>query len=274
MTSTSPASFRSPMMRGWTSKSPSAPDHAQAALLHGCEMRTAREEGHVLAGLRHARADIAADGACAGDQKSALPHAPRQRLRHRAALDFAGRGARNRLDDVQLLGTLEIGQALLAERQDRGFGLRLRLQDHGGGDFFAPGGMRNAERNSFGDCGMAQQNFVDFTRRDLFAAAIDQFLDAAGEREIAVGIEKALIAGAEPAVGETTSRWLRDCSRSRRPRWGLGSPLRRARPSADDCPAASMMPILTPVPGPTEPGLRAAGGCGFEHIWCDASVMP
>src|ERR1700729_1915326 len=45
-------------------------------------------------------------------------------------------------------------------------------------------------------------------------------------------------------------------------------------PVASRFPASSMMPILTPVPGPTEPGLRSAGGCGFDDIWCEASVIP
>src|SRR5205823_4687810 len=35
-----------------------------------------------------------------------------------------------------------------------------------------------------------------------------------------------------------------------------------------------MMPISGPAATPTEPGLRARGGSGFEAIWCDASVMP
>ena len=35
-----------------------------------------------------------------------------------------------------------------------------------------------------------------------------------------------------------------------------------------------MMPILTPVPMPTVPGLRSAGGSGLDAIWCEASVIP
>ena len=42
----------------------------------------------------------------------------------------------------------------------------------------------------------------------------------------------------------------------------------------DALPASSMMAIRTPVPCPTDPGFRAAGGSGLEDIWCDASVMP
>src|SRR5690606_4358612 len=42
----------------------------------------------------------------------------------------------------------------------------------------------------------------DLARRDLLAAAIDDLLLAAGDGEIALLVEDAEIAGAEPAVGE------------------------------------------------------------------------
>jgi len=45
-------------------------------------------------------------------------------------------------------------------------------------------------------------------------------------------------------------------------------------PGASKLPASSMIAIFTPVPGPTDPGLRAAGGSGFDAIWCDASLIP
>ena len=48
---------------------------------------------------------------------------------------------------------------------------------------------------------MAEQNFVDLARTDFLAAANDQLLDAAGECQVAIAVEEALIAGAEPAVG-------------------------------------------------------------------------
>ena len=35
-----------------------------------------------------------------------------------------------------------------------------------------------------------------------------------------------------------------------------------------------VIPILVPVCTPTEPGIRAAGGNGFDDIWWLASVMP
>ena len=62
--------------------------------------------------------------------------------------------------------------------------------------------MRNAEADGLGNLRMTQQHFVDLSRPDLLTAAIDQLLDAAGQREVAVGVQEPLVAGAEPSVGE------------------------------------------------------------------------
>src|SRR6185437_14534950 len=98
---------------------------------------------------------------------------PGKRLCDRAALDLAGRGTWDRGSDVNFLGPLEIGQALFTEREDRGFVDRLSqllLQYDRGFDFLTPTRMRNTEADRFGDGRMAQQNFVDLTRADFFAA--------------------------------------------------------------------------------------------------------
>src|SRR5439155_5867859 len=44
---------------------------------------------------------------------------------------------------------------------------------------------------------------------DLFAAAHDQLFDAADQREVALGVEDPLVAGAEPAAGERSGIGLR-----------------------------------------------------------------
>src|SRR5690349_21793756 len=49
---------------------------------------------------------------------------------------------------------------------------------------------------------MCKQHFFYLARSDLLASAVDQLLNAAGEREIAVLIEKALVASAEPSIGK------------------------------------------------------------------------
>ena len=62
--------------------------------------------------------------------------------------------------------------------------------------------MWNGERGGVLDVGMREQCFLDLGRRDLLAAAVDDLLEAAGDDEIAVAIQHALIAGAEPPVDE------------------------------------------------------------------------
>ena len=92
------------------------------------------------------------------------------------------------------------------------------FQNDRGRHFLAPHRMRHAESHRFGDGRMIQQTFINLAGPDLFSAAIDQFFDAPGKREVAVGIEEALIAGAKPARPSRSSRSLRDCSRSPKPR--------------------------------------------------------
>src|SRR5205807_7144409 len=48
----------------------------------------------------------------------------------------------------------------------------------------------------------AQQDLVDLPRRDLLAAPVDHLLEPPDQSQVAVGVEYALVAGAEPAVGE------------------------------------------------------------------------
>ena len=72
-------------------------------------------------------------------------------------------------------------------------------QHDGGGDFLAQLGMGHGEGNHLHDGGMVQQHAIDFERADLLAAAVDDFLQAAGQAQIALAVECALIAGAEPA---------------------------------------------------------------------------
>ena len=50
--------------------------------------------------------------------------------------------------------------------------------------------------------GCVEQHLVDLARRDLLAAAVDHLLEAPDQRQVAVRVEDALIAGAEPAALE------------------------------------------------------------------------
>src|ERR1700736_2675209 len=49
---------------------------------------------------------------------------------------------------------------------------------------------------------MLQQDIFDFRRRDLLSAAIDQILDAPGQGEIAVVIDRANVSSAKPTIDE------------------------------------------------------------------------
>ena len=76
-------------------------------------------------------------------------------------------------------------------------------QHDGGGDFLAKLTMRHSKSDDLGDGWMVHQAFIDFERRDLLTAAIDDFLEATGEAEVALSVKSALVAGAEPAIGES-----------------------------------------------------------------------
>src|SRR5581483_342216 len=56
--------------------------------------------------------------------------------------------------------------------------------------------------NGVGDGGVLQQDFVDFVRGDVFTAANDDVFDPASQIEIAIVVEKTLIAGAKPSLDE------------------------------------------------------------------------
>src|ERR1035441_1271752 len=47
---------------------------------------------------------------------------------------------------------------------------------------------------------VAEEGFIDFARSDFFASAVDHLLGAGAEGEVAVGVKRADVAGAEPAV--------------------------------------------------------------------------
>src|ERR1700722_3423801 len=62
--------------------------------------------------------------------------------------------------------------------------------------------MRAAKGDSRCDRGVTEQNLIDFVRRNIFASADDDVFDPAGQVQVAVGIQKALIAGAHPPMHE------------------------------------------------------------------------
>ena len=118
-----------------------------------------------------------------------------------SALDLAGGGAGQGVDDVDGLGDLEVDEMFLAEGLDVFLG-GVGVQDDGGVDFFAVLDVGNAEADGIFDGGVLGENGVDLEGRYLFAAAVYQLLEAAGDAEVAEGVDEALVPGTEPAIGE------------------------------------------------------------------------
>ena len=175
---------------------------------------------------------------------------------------------------MDLLGTLEIRQPAAAEGNQIGLAsLRFGSEHHRRFHLLAPGGMRHAETHRLGHRRMRQQHLVDFPWRDILAGPDDQLLDAAGQMQIAVFVQESLVAGAKPFAKKRLGGGLRivlvfaDHART------VDAHLARLA-------ARQFSALLVanadahPVPGPTEPALRAAGGNGLEAIWCEASVIP
>src|SRR5690242_410155 len=105
---------------------------------------------------------------------------------------------------------LEIRQAMGDEIAELPLGGLVPLaQHHGGGHLLPQLVVGHGEGQRLGDAGMIHQHLVDLAGRDLLAAAIDDLLEAPADGEIALGIEEAEIAGAEPAVAEGLAIGLR-----------------------------------------------------------------
>jgi hypothetical protein len=79
---------------------------------------------------------------------------------------------------------------------DRG----ARLADHRGDQLLAEAGMRNAKRGRFPDPFERLEHTVDLYRRDLFAATVDDFLDAPGDIDVPIFIRMTQITGAKPVA--------------------------------------------------------------------------
>jgi hypothetical protein len=102
---------------------------------------------------------------------------------------------------ITLRGTLKSASRSAGEIADVALGHLFALAQHDGcGDFLAQLGVGQGEGHDLRDRGVRRQDAIHLKRADLFAAAVDDLLQPAGERQIAVLVERALIAGAEPAL--------------------------------------------------------------------------
>ena len=118
-----------------------------------------------------------------------------------------------------LRGTLKSASRVAAKSADVALARDAALAQHDrGGDLLAELVVRHGEGDDLGDRRMIHQHVVDLERRDLLAAAVDDLLEPAGDAQIAILVEHALVAGVEPAMREGRGVGVRDCSRSPRSR--------------------------------------------------------
>src|SRR5271168_4527477 len=130
---------------------------------------------------------------------------PAVRLFHLGAVDVARRRLWHGVDERDMFWALVTRDAPADEIDDLLGGRRLTSFEAAHRlDGFAPLRVGDADDDDFGDRRMRRDLALDLRRIDVFAARLDQFLGrrAALVPQIAVGIERALIAGVMPLVAE------------------------------------------------------------------------
>src|SRR5712675_528665 len=65
---------------------------------------------------------------------------------------------------------------------------------------FAIDSVGNSKAHRLSHCRMSEQRLINLARRNLLPTAIDQFFEAANERQITIRIQIALVARAEPGL--------------------------------------------------------------------------
>src|SRR5215207_9522295 len=110
---------------------------------------------------------------------------------------------RQRVDQTVFARALEAGDVVEAQAVE----LRLRhrragLCDDEGDDLLAPIGVRQADHRGLDQFGVAQQHLLDLARVDVATARDDHVLRAVAQRQEAVLVEAAEIAGVQPAAAQ------------------------------------------------------------------------
>ena len=98
---------------------------------------------------------------------------------------------------------------------------RIRVGDHVGHRYLAVYLVRCADHGRFQDCVVPGQDRLDLLGVDVLAAPDDHVLDPVDDRQVAIRVQHADVAGVQPARPRSPRQWLRDgsgtrASRSRR----------------------------------------------------------
>ena len=100
---------------------------------------------------------------------------------------------------------------------------------------------------------MVHDDRIDFERADVLTAANDQFLQPSGQPQIACIIHDALVAGAEPAIGECLGVGFRIRLIALRDVAAPDDDFTE-RAGGSKAPLSSMIPTSGPAAMPTDPG--------------------
>src|SRR5689334_3375653 len=119
--------------------------------------------------------------------------------------DLARGVPRQLVDHVVLLGALVAGDVVETAPVECGW---IRASDDVGDDALAPVVVRHADDGNFRDRLIAEKDVLHLARVDVVAAGDDHVLRAVHQREVAVLVEAAEVAGVEPAVAQGLGRRL------------------------------------------------------------------
>ncbi len=173
---------------------------------HGGDRATPPQPGEVrvrVAGqVVDGRCDVGVGHRVTADDGGAV-RAAQRRLEH-----LAGGVARQLVDDLDARRALEVGQPLPGEGDQLG-GRDLAVAGDGGDDRLAPALVGQPEDGHLADGRVAHEDLLDLDRVDVLAAGDDHVLLAVDERDVAVLVDLAEVAGVEPAAAERLGRRLR-----------------------------------------------------------------
>uniref|UniRef100_A0A0N4Z3R1 Transcriptional regulator n=1 Tax=Parastrongyloides trichosuri TaxID=131310 RepID=A0A0N4Z3R1_PARTI len=183
--------------------------------------RPGRNSPAYCSGTRRRRPRASAPGTAADGPPVDVAHAPDPvGLAQDVFQDLARGVARQGRDDLDRARDLEAGEGLAAGVAQGVFAGRLAgAQHHQRLDRLAPAVVGHADHGGLGHGRMLEQGALDLSGIDVLAAGHDHVLDAVANIEIALGVQAARVAAAEPAVGV-----------QRRPRFVLGAPIAQHGP--------------------------------------------
>ena len=154
-----------------------------------------------------------------------------------------------------------------ARRASRSGGVGARPDDDHRGHDLAPLRVGDADDRDLGDGRVRGEHRFDLGRRDRLAAGADHVAGAADDRQVALVVERAEIAGVVPAVAQRLGGRRRDRRSSRPSGTGCACAPRRSSASRTSTPgcATPTLPGFAEEVGVAELHARSGFGRAVEH---------